>query len=116
MASTQDDMIAELQRVNAELRERLNERESERDAAMAVRGSEYDERAAHQAATIEVLKAMSASPGDAQPALETIARRAWALCGEQSAVVYSVDGPMMDLASYHRPNLTTELAQDIRSR
>ena len=39
MATTQDDMIAELQRANAELRR-------ERDAAMALRNSEYGERIA----------------------------------------------------------------------
>ena len=39
-----------------------------RDAAeLAQRNSEYGERIEHQAATIEVLKAMSASPGDTQP-------------------------------------------------
>lgn len=52
-----DTAIAELQRANAALRQ-------ERDAALAQRSSEYDERLAHQAATIDVLKAMSASPGD----------------------------------------------------
>jgi hypothetical protein len=41
MATTQDDTIAELQRANAELRR-------ERDAAMALRNSEYGERIAHQ--------------------------------------------------------------------
>ena len=87
-----------------------------RTAELAERNTSFAEQIDHQAATIDVLKAMSASPGDARPALEMIARRAWALCGEQSAIVYSVDGPMMDLVLYHRPNLTTELARDLRSR
>ena len=39
----------------------------ERTAALAGRNSEYGERIEQQAATIDVLKVMSASPGDAQP-------------------------------------------------
>ena len=94
-------------RLLGELRERTGE--------LAERNTAFAERIAHQAATIDVLKAMSASPADARPALETIVRRAWALCGEQSAIVYSVDGPMMDLVLYHRPNLSAEQAEELRS-
>ena len=36
----------------------------------------FDERIEHQAATIDVLKAMSASPGDPQPVFDLITRRA----------------------------------------
>ena len=36
------------------------------------RNSEYGERIEHQAATIDVLKAMSASPGDPQPVFDLI--------------------------------------------
>jgi light-regulated signal transduction histidine kinase (bacteriophytochrome) len=57
MTATQDDLIAELQRANAELHERLK-------AALAQRNSEYGARVAHQAATIDALKAMSASPAE----------------------------------------------------
>jgi hypothetical protein len=49
MAATQDDLIATLQRANAEVRR-------ERDAALASRDSRYGELAAQQAATIDVLK------------------------------------------------------------
>ena len=114
MASTQGDMIAELQRANAELRERLNERESEidtarveRDAALALRGSEYDERIAHQAATIDVLKVMSASPGDAQPVFDLIVRRAQELCGSPNAVLDEFDGELVHVRSL----LVTDLDQ-----
>ena len=112
MASTQDETIAELQRANVELRRQL----SERDVALAQRDSDYDERIAHQAATIDVLKAMSASPGDALPALETIAHRARALCGALGAVVYRVDGAMMDQLVYHRPDLPAEQLRELRGR
>ena len=60
MATTQDELIAELQRANAELRR-------ERDAVMALRNSEDGERIAHQAATIDVLKAMEPRPAIRSP-------------------------------------------------
>ena len=72
MTATQDDMIAELQNANAALQARL-------DAALTQRNSDYDERIQHQAATIDVLKAMSASPGDPQPVFDLIVRQARAL-------------------------------------
>jgi hypothetical protein len=63
MSAIQDETIADLQRANAELRR-------ERDAALlekaalakelAERKTDFDERIEHQAATIDVLKAMSA--------------------------------------------------------
>jgi hypothetical protein len=49
-------------------------------AELAARNSEFGERIEHQAATIEVLKTMSASPGDAQPVFDLIARQAAKLC------------------------------------
>ena len=52
----------------------------ERTAALAARNSEYGERIEQQAATIDVLKVMSASPGDAQPVFELIVERARAFC------------------------------------
>src|ERR1041385_468599 len=95
MASTKDDMIAELQRANAELRRKLNERE----AALAQRDSDYDERIAHQAATIDVLKAMSASPGDPQPVFDLIAQQAAKLCDVPAVAVATFDGTLLHLAA-----------------
>ena len=43
-------------------------------ATQRERNSEYGERIEHQAATIDVLKAMSASPGDPQPVFDLIVR------------------------------------------
>jgi GAF domain-containing protein/nitrogen-specific signal transduction histidine kinase len=88
MASTQGDTLAELQRANAALRREL----SERDAALAQRDSDYDERLAHQAATVDVLKAMSASPGDPQPVFDLIAVRARDICGAYGVTVTEFDG------------------------
>ena len=51
-------------------------RNSLRARRIGQRNSEYGERIEHQAATIDVLKAMSASPGDPQPVFDLIVRRA----------------------------------------
>jgi two-component system, NtrC family, sensor kinase len=46
-----------------------------------------------------VLKAMSASPGDAQPVFDLIARQAANQCNVPTAAVATYDGTMMHLAS-----------------
>ena len=92
MATTQEDTIAELQRTVAALQEKL-------DAALAQRSSEYGERIEHQAATLDVLKAMSASPGDPQPVFDLIARQAAKLCDVPTAAVATFDGTMVHLAT-----------------
>ena len=98
MTATQSDMIAELQRANAELRR-------ERDAALAheaalakalaQRNTEYGERIEQQYATIDVLKVMSASPGDPQPVFDLIVRRAQELCNSKAAGIYEYDGELV---------------------
>jgi signal transduction histidine kinase len=57
----------------------------ERTAELAERNEAFAERIDHQAATIDVLKAMSASPGDPQPVFELIAERARQVCNAPSA-------------------------------
>ena len=66
-----------------------------RTEALAQRNSEYGERIEHQAATIDVLKAMSASPGDPQPVFDLIAIRARDLCDAYGAGVYELDGTLV---------------------
>ena len=65
------------------------------DAALAQRNSEFGERIEHQAATIDVLKAMSASPGDPQPVFDLIVERARDLCDAYGATVYEFDGTLI---------------------
>jgi hypothetical protein len=79
MSATVDQQLAELRRANAELLKQRDAALAElqaRTAALAQRDSDYDERLEHQSATIDVLQAMSASPGDAQPVFDVITRRA----------------------------------------
>ena len=57
MTATEADMIAELQRANAGAA-------TEARWGAGTASGEYGERAAHQAATMDVLKAMSASTGE----------------------------------------------------
>src|SRR5215472_8887412 len=92
MVAPPDDPTADLHAVIAALR-------AERDAAVAreaARDSDYAERAAHQEATVEVLQAMAASPGDPKPVFEMIVRRARDLCDAYSATLAQVvDGAIM---------------------
>ena len=57
---------------NARLLGELQQRTDE----LAARNSEFGERIEHQSATIDVLKVMSASPGDPQPVFDLMAGRA----------------------------------------
>ena len=52
------------------------------------RNSEYGERIEQQSATIDVLKAMSASPGDPQPVFDLIVRRAQRAVQRQSVGLF----------------------------
>jgi GAF domain-containing protein len=72
----------------------------ERTEALARRNGEYGERIEHQSATIDVLKAMSASPGNTQPVFDLIVRRAADLCAAQIASLALYDGETMKLVAH----------------
>jgi len=91
MTATLDSAVAELQRDNAELRRQLDACRAE----LAARNSEFGERIEHQSATIDVLKAMSASPGDPQPVFDLIVRRARDLCNAPNAGLFEFDGELV---------------------
>ena len=82
----------------AELRRQLDECRAE----LAARNSEYGERIEHQSATIDVLKAMSASPGDPQPVFDLIVRRARDLCNTPNAGLFEFDGELVHFRSIVR--------------
>src|ERR1700749_2278288 len=102
MSATVAQELAELRRANAELKRATAELRHERDvalaevqassAALAQRNTEYGERMEYQAATIDVLKAMSASPGDPQPVFDLIVERARDLCDAYGTTVFEFDG------------------------
>ena len=66
-------------------------------AELGERNSEFGERIAQQAATIDVLKVMSASPGDPQPVFDLIVERACACCGAELAALTLLDGDLLRL-------------------
>ena len=75
----------------------------DRTAELAARNSEYSERIEQQAATIDVLKVMSASPGDAQPVFQLIVDRARTFCGAEQATLALLDGDMLYLQAHRMP-------------
>ena len=92
MSATVAQELAELRRANAELLK-------ERDAAVQTLKAENKELRAAQAAGLEVLQAMVASPGDTQPVFDLIARKAADLCAAKAAAVAIYDGTMLHLAT-----------------
>ena len=76
MTARLDTAAGDPQQTIAELQRQLDECRTK----LAARESEFGERIEHQSATIDVLKAMSASPGDPQPVFDLITRRARRLC------------------------------------
>ena len=98
MNATLDDAVADPQQTIAELQRQLDACRAE----LAARNSEFGERIEHQSATIDVLKAMSASPGDPQPVFDLIVRRARELCDTNTAALYEFDGELVHLRSIVR--------------
>ena len=77
-------------------------------AELAQRKSEFGERIEQQAATIDVLKVMSASPGDPQPVFDLIVRRATELCNGLGTALFEFDGGLVHFrASYFTEALDT---------
>jgi signal transduction histidine kinase len=91
MAGTTDNAARDPQQIIAELQRKLNEAHAE----LAARNNAYSERIAYQAAANDVLKVMSASPGDPQPVFDLIVERARDLCGGYGSTVYEFDGTLI---------------------
>jgi two-component system, NtrC family, sensor kinase len=100
-------IIAALQRrLDAALLEKaaLAEGLAAQTVELAERKSEFGERIAQQAATIDVLKVMSASPGDPQPVFDLIVRRATELCNGLGTALFEFDGELV----HYRANYFAE--------
>ena len=91
MTATPDDAAPDPHHIIAELQRKLDESRAE----LAARNSAYSERIAYQAAANDVLKVMSASPGDPQPVFDLIAVRARDICGAYGVTVCEFDGSLL---------------------
>ena len=118
MTAPQTDAITDPQSIIAALQQRLDaalareaalaEELAAPTAELAERKSEFGERIAQQAATIDVLKVMSASPGDPQPVFDLIVRRATELCNGLGTALFEFDGGLVHFrASYFTEALDT---------
>jgi two-component system, NtrC family, sensor kinase len=76
-----------------------SERPHPADAKLAAALKKYKEAVEQQAATAEVLRAMSKSPGDAQPVFEAIVDNAHGLCEAAYTVLYRYDGKLIYLVA-----------------
>ncbi len=68
---------------------------------LEVRNRDLTETLEQQTATGEILRVISASPTDAQPVFETIARSAVRLCDAAFAFVFRFDGTLMHVVAHH---------------
>ena len=91
MTETPDNTAPDPQQIIAELQRKLYEFRAE----LATRNSAYNERIAYQAATNDVLRVMSHSPGDPQPVFDLISVRARDICDAYGVTVYEFDGSLL---------------------
>src|SRR5688572_21164204 len=68
-------------------------------AKLAVALEEYKEAVEQQAATAEILRALSRSSSDPQPVFEAIVEHAHRLCGAVFSILYRYDGSMMTVVA-----------------
>ena len=74
-----------------------------RTEELAVRNTAFSERIDQQAATIDVLKVMSASPDDTQPVFDQIVRRARELCNGRLVGLFEYDGELVHFRALCSP-------------
>lgn len=88
----------------------------DRTSALAVRNSEYGERIEHQAATIDVLKAMSASPGDPQPVFDLICVQSMTICNSDSCGIYLRNDGLVDVRALLANGVTPDELKTVMSQ
>jgi transcriptional regulator with GAF, ATPase, and Fis domain len=97
-----EQRIADLQRANEELRRKLDERTTERDAALA-----------RETATAEVLGVINSSPGDLVPVFDAILEKALALSEASYGGISTYDGERFHVMA--RRGATPEYLDFIRT-
>ena len=83
-------------------------------ARLAVALREHKEALEQQAASAEILRAMSKSPGDAQPVFQAIVDKAHRLCGAAYSVLYRYDGKLISVVAARDVN--ANVTRVLRSR
>jgi GAF domain-containing protein len=86
----------------------------DRTAELAERNDAFAERIEHQAATIDVLKEMSASPSDAQPVLDLIVRQAHEVCDSPGVMLAEYDGELVYIRSVLGTNADPAVLEDYK--
>jgi GAF domain-containing protein/anti-sigma regulatory factor (Ser/Thr protein kinase) len=74
---------------------------------------ELTEALEQQTATSEILGVIASSPTDIQPVLDTVAANAARLCEANDAVIFRIDGDVLQLAAKYGPMPVTEMWRPI---
>jgi signal transduction histidine kinase/DNA-binding response OmpR family regulator len=75
----------------------------ERTRELAAANAGLTEALEQQTATSEILRAISSSPTDIQPVLDTVVRSAARFCAASDAEIFHVDGQSLRVAAHHGP-------------
>ena len=104
MTAPQHDVTADPQSIIGALRAERDAalaREAGRAEELAARNTKFGEQIEYQRATIDVLRAMSASTGDPQPVFELIVRHATELCYGDNTALFEFDGGQIHFRANH---------------
>jgi two-component system, NtrC family, sensor kinase len=80
--------------------------------ALQAKNADLTEALEQQTATADILRVLSQSPTDTQPAFDTISERAARLCNGRLAGVYRFDGTLIHFVAHH--NWTAEGLETVR--